>query len=423
MKFDPVFILDSIQHNIFYIAALMFIAIYPIFGAIMWITTSLFYWFRRERHAPQGVPLQDFFPMVSILIPAHNEERTIKDVIKTACSIDYPHYEVIVINDGSKDHTEKVVKEVAQHNSKVRLISKKNNEGKAMALNDSLMCAKGDFVLIIDADAEPTPTILQYLIPHFKSARVAAVTGNPRVKNTPNFLTRLQLIEYTSIISILRRSQRIWGRIMTMSGVVFAARKNAIFSVGLFSPYMETEDIDLTWKFQTHFWDVRYESNALVWMEVPSTYRNFFHQRRRWARGLMQVLHRNFSVAFKWKQRRIWPIFYESLLSSLWSTCFVSMAIIWTISLLLDYPPIGANPIPNAWGMAIATLSLSMHALGAALDKRYDPDIIRFYPYAVYYPIIYWLILAIIASMELPVIFKNPLKKKKLAVWLTRRNT
>ena len=111
------------------------------------------------------------------------------------------------------------------------------------------------------------------MVPHFDGARVAAVTGNPRVRNTRTFLARLQAIEFSSIISLLRRAQRVWGRIVTVSGVVVAFRRSAVFDVGGFSPEMPTEDIELTWKLQKRFYDVRYEPRAVCWMTVPQSLR------------------------------------------------------------------------------------------------------------------------------------------------------
>ena len=89
---------------------------------------------------------------------------------------------------------------------------------------------------------------------------------------------------FGSIVSLLRRSQRIWGRIVTVSGVVAAFRRSAVFDVGGFSPNMPTEDIELTWKLQKRHYDVRYEPRAIVWMTVPRSWHALFRQRLRWAR-------------------------------------------------------------------------------------------------------------------------------------------
>src|SRR5262249_52285440 len=214
----------------------------------------------------------------------------------------------------------------------------------------------GEIVLVMDADAAPDPMILRWMVPHFESARVAGVTGNPRVANRDTFLAQLQVVEFTSIVSILRRAQRVWGRILTMSGVVGAFRKSALIDVGLYSPEMATEDIDMTWKLQRAHYDVRYEPKALVWMKVPSTLQSLVKQRLRWAKGLAQVLRRHAGVALSWRSRRMWPVFVEALLSIVWAYCFVLLTLFWIVSYSIGVPPVGASPIPNWWGMMIGTL-------------------------------------------------------------------
>jgi biofilm PGA synthesis N-glycosyltransferase PgaC len=409
-------VLATIQHSWPYWMALAFFAAYPIVTSLMWITTSLFFRNRWEKCEP--APALIHCPRVSVLIPAHNEERVICAALAAATAIDYPDYEVVVVDDGSTDATRQVVEPFVAR-GEVRLIAKRQNEGKAMALNDALPCLNGEIVLIMDADAEPVPDILHHMLPHFEHARVAAVTGNPRVKNVDTFLARLQLIEFSSIVSLLRRSQRIWGRIMTVSGVVAAFRKSALIDAGGFSPEMPTEDIELTWKLQRRFWDVRYEPRALVWMTVPSTMSGLIHQRRRWSRGLMQVLHKHRDVIVHWRYRRMWPIFIESSLSILWSACFVVLTSLWLVSYLAGYPPVGAHPIPNLWGMVIATLALAQLFAGTLLDRRYDPETLKYFPYAVYYPIVYWMILAWTNFVSLPWLLRSP--SGQAIRWRTQR--
>lgn len=408
--------LYSIQNSFIYLAAMFYIGAYPLFGSVLWISTAIVYWIRRER-GPIIESKLSHYPKVSVVISAFNEEKLLRQHIDSLCALDYPDYEIIIINDGSKDKTAQIIEEY-EKKGLVRFIDKKNNEGKAMAINDAMMCCNGEILFVMDADAIAQPDILRQLVPHFTKPRVAAVAGNPRVLNTINFLTRMQLIEYSSIISMIRRSQRIWGRIMAFSGVVFAVRKSALFDVGGFSPSAATEDIDLTWKLQKKFYDVLYESKAVAWVNVPKTYPGFFRQRLRWARGLMHVLHRNYDIIFHWKYRRMWPVFIENALSTLWAICFVAMACLWIISSLLRFPLLGASVIPHVWGTILATLTLILCAVGLTLDRKYDPQLPEYYPYAVYYPIYYWILLAIIAVWALPALFKKP---KTASTWISER--
>jgi biofilm PGA synthesis N-glycosyltransferase PgaC len=316
-------------------------------------------------------------------------------------AVDYPDFEVIVIDDCSTDGTiDKIMPLVRQ--SRVRLLRKKFNEGKAMALNDALRMARGEILVVMDADATPEPQLLRMIVPHFKSPRVGGVTGNPRVENRDTFLAKLEAIEFTSIISLQRRAQRIWGRILTMSGVVGAFHRAAIMDAGLYSPDMATEDIDLTWKLQLRHWDVRYEPRAIVWMKVPRNLKGLWRQRSRWALGLAQVLRRHGSTVLQWKHRRLWPVLAESTLSITWAYTYTWMVVLWTLSYMAGYPPVGASPVPNWWGMLIGTVCLLQLLTGVVLDRRYDPRIGRYFAVAVLYPIIYWMILAVVTTWTTP---------------------
>src|SRR5512134_3171304 len=350
--------LVGFQHTTTYWVMLFFFGFYPVFSAIVWLTTSIVYFLRKERMPEEKeagfYSLPDPPPRVSVLIPTFCEEKVIEATIEGALHLDYPDYEVVVVDDGSTDATVAQISPYVE-SGRVRLIRKTVNEGKAMALNDALLCVNGEIVLTIDADAVVDPQILRNIVPHFSSPRVAAVTGNPRVDNRRTLLSKIQLIEFTSIVGLLRRAQRVWGRIQTVSGVVVAFRKSALFDVGLFDPSMATEDIDMSWRLQKRFWDIRYEPKALVRMQVPETLGSLWKQRRRWAVGLGQVLRRHGAILAHRKNLRQWPVAYESILSVLWSASFVILTTLWVVSYAMGIPPVGAHPIPNFWGMVIAT--------------------------------------------------------------------
>ncbi|MFA7666266.1 MAG: glycosyltransferase [Burkholderiaceae bacterium] len=411
--------LESLQHTTVYSLALIYFAAYPIATSILWITTALMFRLRWESPDEASEPADDGpLPAVSVLVPAHNEEAVIGPAVRAMLAMDYPDFEVIVIDDGSTDDTVGVLATLAGQPG-LRLLRKTVNEGKAMALNDALPLARGEIVLILDADAEPAPDLLRAMVPHFRSPRVAGVTGNPRVRNADTFLTRLQMIEFSSIVSLLRRSQRIWGRIVTVSGVVAAFRRSALFDVGGFSPEMPTEDIELTWKLQKKFYDIRYEPRAVCWMTVPASYRGLWRQRLRWARGLMQVLRKHRDVMLHWKYRRMWPVFIESSLSTLWALCFVLLTGIWIISYANGLPPVGASPIPNLWGMTIGTLCVLQLIVGALIDRRYDRHIVRMLPYSVWYPIVYWMFLSLGTVLSLHWLLRRP--SRQPVRWNTQR--
>lgn len=412
--------LVRLQESRPYFAILIFFALYPVLSSLVWISTSLVYYWRWERRYDRDLYTIDEYPLVTVLVPTFCEEKVIARTIEGILQIDYPFKEIVIVDDASTDGT---AVEIAPYiaRGQVRLIRKRRNEGKAMALNDAIPVVNGEIVLIMDADAYPDPGILRWMVPHFRSARVAAVTGNPRVANRETLLAKLQLIEFASIVSLLRRAQRVWGRILTMSGVVGAFRRSALIDVGLYSPEMATEDIDMTWKLQRAFYDVRYEPRALVWMQVPSGLSGLWRQRVRWAKGLAQVLRRNDDVLRHWKNRRHWPVFVEAILSISWAYCVVILIALWSASLAVGLAPAGVSPIPNWWGMLIGTTCLIQLLVGVLLERRYDPTVSRFYYMAVFYPIVYWMLMAVVTVVATPMGWARRPRRGTVTRWRTRR--
>ncbi|MCA9729963.1 MAG: glycosyltransferase [Candidatus Eisenbacteria bacterium] len=417
------------QHPL-YALLLLFFGLYPVVSSLVWIATAVLFYLRRERGQGEAFyDLGDAPPPVSVLIPAFSEEAVIRRTLTGVCALRYPDFEVVVIDDASTDGTAQLVEEFRLRAESgpaslppVRLIQKRTNEGKAMALNDAIPCLRGDLVLVIDADAYPDPDLLRYLVPHFRSARVGAVTGNPKVANRETFLAQLQLIEFTSIVSLLRRAQRIWGRILTMSGVVGLFRKSALFDVGLYAPEMATEDIDISWKLQRARYDVRYESRALVWMQVPPTLGRLWKQRMRWARGLSQILRRHRTVWGDPRDRRLWPVVIEATLSVMWAYCAVLLTVFWIASSAVGHLPRGISPIPLWWGMLIATLCIAQLATGVLLERRYDREVVRYFPVAVFYPIVYWMLMALVTVLATPFGLLVPSRRGAVTRWQTERD-
>ncbi|MBE0567003.1 MAG: poly-beta-1,6 N-acetyl-D-glucosamine synthase [Krumholzibacteria bacterium] len=416
---DLLSLVVRIQHHWAYLALLVYFAWYPMASSLMWIYTATIFFRRRERLQPDK--LKEFYalpehPLVSFVIPAFNEEADIARTLRAVLAVDYPAFEVLVVDDCSTDRTlDQILPFLAD--DRVRVVRKAVNEGKAMALNDTIPLSRGELVFVMDADAEPDRDILKYMVPHFQTPRCAAVTGNPRVVNRDSFLAKLQAIEFASIISLMRRAQRVWGRIMTMSGVVGIFRRSALLDVGMYSPEMATEDIDLTWRLQLRHWDVRYEPNAVMWMRVPRSLQGLWRQRRRWALGLSQVLTRHAPALRQWKHRRFWPVVVEACLSVAWAYTYIVLTVIWLTSYALGYPPIGASPIPNFWGMLIATVCLLQLLTGVILDRGYDVKLPRYFVVAVFYPLVYWILMAVITVITAPAGLNVNRQKRRYTLW------
>lgn len=400
-----------------YAVVLGFVAAYPLVTGVMWTLTSLIFYTRNERD-PLTLGPEDELPFVSVLVAAYCEEAVIERTLAALLALDYPAYEIVVVDDGSTDRTVELLRPYAA-DGRIRLLEKRTNEGKAMALNDAIPVLRGEIVTVVDADIQPRPETLRHLVLHFRHGRVAAVAGNPQVTNTGSLLAKVQATEFASIVSVLRRAQRVWGRILTVSGAICAFRKSAMVDVGLFDPEMATEDIALTWKLQRRFYDVRYEPRAVVAMQVPETVRGLYAQRKRWATGLAQVLRRNASMFADIRTRRLWPVFIEAILSVAWAYAAVTMIAFWALSYAVGLAPLGANPVPNFWGMVIATIALIQLAVGLWLDRHYNAGVGRFYLWAAMYPLFYWMLMLVITVIATPGALLG--RRRRTSHWKTER--
>lgn len=315
-----------------------FVFHYPLFMAFVFMFGGLIYHFFREKHATSIENLSST-PLVSVIIPCHNEEECIRETINYLDKQQYPNFEIIAVNDGSNDRTLEILEELQQTNERLRIVTLTTNQGKGMGLTMGAIAAKGEFLVCIDADALLDAEAIKYFIWHFlNSPRVGAITGNPRVRNRTSILGKIQVGEFSSIIGMIKRTQRILGKLYTVSGVISAFRKKALFSVGFWSNDMVTEDIDISWKLQTKFWDIRYEPRALCWILMPETIKGLWRQRLRWSQGGSEVLKKYTRLLGHWKQRRMWPIYFEYALSVTWSYLLFSTILIFVLGLFIDLP-------------------------------------------------------------------------------------
>lgn len=397
-------IIRAIGESPIYLAIMTFFAWYPLLTAVMWAVTALIYAVRRERPSALSYYQLDegSLPTVTAIIPAHCEGTVISHTLASVLQLDYPDLECIVASDGSTDDTvERAMSFI--DDERLTVIDKRVNEGKAMALNDALAVARGELILVLDADSAPEPDVLRWMVPHFvHNPRLGAVTGNPRVHDTSRLLGKMQALEFSSIISLLKRVQVVWGRVMTVSGVMALYRKSSLEDVGLFVHDCATEDIATSWALQRRAYDVRYEPRAMTWMQVPPTLRSLWTQRMRWARGLAQVLRRNSDIWRRWECRRLYPVYLEAAASITWAHCFVLLTLVWLASWLAGVPLLGAQPVPGWWGMLIGTAALTQLGLGVFMDSRYDPGAPKYFVWAAIYPLLYWIQMPLITVIATP---------------------
>lgn len=394
-----------------------FVFYYPLLMGFVWMFGSILFRVYRYKASFKEPEIPDS-PMVSVLVPCHNEEECIEDTIRYLQLQTYNNFEIIAIDDASRDKTGEILRDLQKEFSNLRVVTLKSNQGKGTGLTMAAMVSKGEFLVGIDADALLEPRAIKWIVWHFvNSPRVGAVTGNPKVRNRTTLLAKIQVGEYSTIIGMIKRTQRILGKIYTVSGVVAAFRKKALMEVGWWSNNMVTEDIDVSWKLQLDYWDIRYEENALCWILVPETFKGIFKQRLRWAQGGNEVLLKYFRRMINWKNRRIWPLYIEYAVSVIWCYLFLGVFILWLLHYVVDLPPqfVVKSMLPGWTGVLLATVCITQLSIGLIFDSRYDKTLLKIIPWMIWYPAIYWLVTCITTIIAMPrAVFKN---KKTLAVW------
>ena len=354
-------------------------------------------------------PLPEY-PKVAVLVPCFNEGDNAQETISHALNLKYPNFEVIAINDGSSDNTADVLNRLAEQHEKLRVVHLAQNQGKAMALQAGSLLTDAEYLIGIDGDALLDPHAASWMVRHFlEDDSVAAVTGNPRIRTRSTLIGRIQVGEFSSIVGMIKRAQRSFGRLFTVSGVITAFRKSAVHSVGYWSPNMLTEDIDITWKLQRAGWDIRFEPNALVWILMPETLTGLWKQRLRWAMGGAQVLLKNIDVLFKPQLNFLWPLMIELILTLVWSYLMLFMAVIWLIHFVIPLPMFGevSSPfLPYGTGMLLGATCLLQFAISKWMDSRYEPALAQNYYWMIWYPLVFWLITITASIVAFPKVLK-----------------
>ena len=230
----------------------------------------------------------DKFLKMSIIIPAYNEEVTIASCIKSMLSLNYPSYEVIVIDDGSSDNT---FREASKYSEKGVKVIRQKNTGKPGAINTGIQNSSGEVVITVDADSKLHPDALTWICRRFSSnPRLGAVAGNVKIDKPTGLLKTLQSLEYTTSINLGRKSQSMLHCVMIVPGAIAALKTSVLREVGYFPSDTFAEDFDITMKILRAGYHVEYESHAIAFTQAPESVEDFLKQRRRWYRGMTQVL-------------------------------------------------------------------------------------------------------------------------------------
>jgi biofilm PGA synthesis N-glycosyltransferase PgaC len=388
---------------------------YPLFMAYLWVLGALWFYLRYEFRQPD-FPLLSDCPKVSIVVPCFNEEVNVREVIAHLQKMNYPHFEIIAVNDGSTDRTGRILDELAWGYPRLRVLHLAKNQGKAIGLSTAAYLADSDYIIGIDGDALLDHNAIPWFLWHFQTnSQVGAVTGNPRIRTRSTLLGRLQVGEFSSLVGLIKRAQRVfYHQIFTASGVITAFRRSALQDVDYWSQDMLTEDMDITWKLQLRGWDVRFEPRALAWILMPETLKGLWMQRLRWAMGGLQIIGKYKGIFLDWRTYPVWPLFFEHILSIIWACSVTAVLAAYCVDLLnFGYHALLApstivtttitttntntvqsmtSLLPEYSGVIIGTTCLLQMLLSMLLDYRYDQQLLRYYVWTIWYPFGFWLV-------------------------------
>lgn len=310
------------------------------------------------------------YPMVSIMVPAHNESIVIRKTVLSLLDFDYPRdrYEIIVINDNSSDHSAEVLKEIQKNHPTRKLIvintdNIMGGKGKSNALNIALSVAKGTVIAIYDADNTPAPDALRILVENLmEDDKLGAVIGKFRTRNrNASLLTRFVNIETLAYQCMNQAGRYFFFKLCTIPGTNYVIRRNIIDEMGGWDTKALSEDTEISFRLYRMGYYIKFMPLAVTWEQEPQKLKQWFKQRTRWAKGNLYVLIKNFKYAFDPKAGPMrLDVFYYALVYVLMLTSLICSDSIFVLGILgLCHVTLGGFST-LLWGMAVLLFVLNV---------------------------------------------------------------
>ncbi|WP_101909627.1 glycosyltransferase family 2 protein [Marasmitruncus massiliensis] len=254
------------------------------------------------------VPVQPKdFPMVSIMVPAHNEGIVISQTLLSLLAFDYPQnrYEIIVINDNSSDNSAQLLEDIREKNPgrTIKIIntdSLTGGKGKSNALNIGFQQCCGSYIVIYDADNTPERDALRLLVSEICSnPSLGAVIGKFRTRNKDaSWLTRFINIETLAFQWMAQAGRWKLMKLCTIPGTNFIIRREILEQMGGWDIHAIAEDTEISFRIYLMGYFIKFLPQAVTWEQEPQTFKVWFRQRTRWVKGNIYVLVKNLPLLF-----------------------------------------------------------------------------------------------------------------------------
>lgn len=276
------------------------------------IIAGYLYYIETENEADPEITGE--YPVVTIMVPAHNEGVVISKTVESLLALDYPHdrYEIIVINDNSSDNSAELLGEIQRRNPQRNLIiintdAVTGGKGKSNALNIGFARSRGELIAIYDADNTPERTALKYLVAEIiNDSTLGAVIGKFRTRNRDaTLLTRFINIETLSFQWMAQAGRWKLFKLCTIPGTNFIMRRSIVESIGGWDVKAIAEDTEISFRIYMMGYRIKFQPKSVTWEQEPQTVKVWFKQRTRWAKGNIYVIVKNLPLLFDRKAAKI----------------------------------------------------------------------------------------------------------------------
>jgi len=349
---------------------LMFINIFLSIGGIIYIL--------KINNTDGHIPIKEY-PMVTIMVPAHNESIVIRRTVLALLDFDYPEdrYEIIVVNDNSTDDSAEVLQVIQSKNPgrKLIVINTDNilgGKGKSNALNIALSVSSGTVIAIYDADNTPEPNALRILVENLMGDdNLGAVVGKFRTRNrNASILTRFVNIETLAYQCMNQAGRYYFFKLCTIPGTNYVIRRSLIDEMGGWDAKALSEDTEISFRLYRMGYYIRFMPLAVTWEQEPQLLGQWFKQRTRWAKGNIYVLIKNFKYAFVKKAGPMrLDVLYFALVYVLMLTALICSDAIFVLGILGLCHVTLAGFSTLLWGMAILLFVLNV-LITLAVEKN-----------------------------------------------------
>ncbi len=247
----------------------------------------------------KNIELKEGKPKITVILPAFNEEDTIKASIHSLLSMDYPQerLEIILVNDGSTDRTGEVMEEYRDVEN-ITVVNNKVNQGKARCLNKGLELSRSRYIACMDSDSRIKPDAIEKSLGFFRDPDVGAVTIRIDVHEPRTLLEKIIGVEYAIGLSLTLKALSYINSIHVTPGPFSIYRSDVLREMGGFDEESITEDLEIAYRLQEHGYRIENCLSTRVYTTVPRDLKSLYNQRIRWYSGALQTVYKYKKLMF-----------------------------------------------------------------------------------------------------------------------------